>query len=77
MNDRRLIGSAVSRSPSCGRNGEWLEDFVFMAGPFTVPWSLYEKMLKALPESMFNVDGDWTSVRKKVDRSAKTWGENG
>lgn len=42
---------------------------------FTVPWSLYEKMLAALPESMFNVDGAWKEVRKKVARSAKTWGE--
>jgi uncharacterized protein (DUF169 family) len=42
---------------------------------FTVPWSLYQKMLKALPESMFNVGKDWTSVRKKVDRSAAAWGE--
>ena len=42
---------------------------------FTVPWSLYRKMLAALPESMFNVDGAWTEVRKKVARSAKTWGE--
>ena len=42
---------------------------------FTVPWSLYQKMLKALPESMFNVDTDWAVVRKKVDRSAKAWGE--
>ncbi len=43
---------------------------------FTVPWSLYQKMLKALPESMFNVDGEWTAVRKKVSRSAKAWGED-
>lgn len=43
---------------------------------FTVPWSLYQKMLKALPESMFNVGKDWESVRKKVDRSAAAWGEN-
>jgi hypothetical protein len=28
-----------------------------------------------LPESMFNVDTDWAVVRKKVDRSAKAWGE--
>ncbi len=42
---------------------------------FTVSWSLYEKMLKALPESMFNVGKNWDLVRKKVDRSAKTWGE--
>lgn len=42
---------------------------------FTVPLSLYKKMLAALPESMFNVDGDWKSVRKKVNRSAQAWGE--
>lgn len=43
---------------------------------FTVPWSLYKKMLNALPESMFNVGGEWTKVRKKISRSAKAWGEN-
>jgi hypothetical protein len=43
---------------------------------FTVPWSLYKKMLAALPESMFNVDGDWTTVRKMVTRSAQAWGES-
>lgn len=42
---------------------------------FTVPLSLYEKMLAALPESMFNYDTDWKNVRKKVVRSAKAWGE--
>ncbi|HCY87341.1 MAG TPA: hypothetical protein DHV36_19565 [Desulfobacteraceae bacterium] len=42
---------------------------------FTVPWSLYRKMLEALPESMFNVGDTWPVVRKKVDRSARTWGE--
>lgn len=42
---------------------------------FTVPWSLYQKMLKTLPDSIFNVDGEWKTVRKKVKRSAKTWGE--
>ena len=42
---------------------------------FTVPLSLYKKMLAALPESMFNVDGAWKEVRKKVARSAKAWGE--
>jgi uncharacterized protein (DUF169 family) len=42
---------------------------------FTVPWTLYLKMLSALPDSMFNVDGAWSEVRKKVARSAKTWGE--
>ena len=42
---------------------------------FTVPWSLYKKMLAKLPDSMFNVDGAWSDVRKKVTRSAKAWGE--
>ena len=42
---------------------------------FTVPLSLYQKMLKAIPESMFNVGNEWAIVRKKVRRSAKTWGE--
>jgi len=42
---------------------------------FTVPLSLYRKMLDALPESMFNGGKDWTNVRKKVERSAKAWGE--
>lgn len=42
---------------------------------FTLPWSLYGKMLKALPESMFNFEGAWPTVRKKIQRSAKTWGE--
>jgi len=32
-------------------------------------------MLKALPDSIFNVEGEWKTVRKKVNRSAKTWGE--
>ncbi len=43
---------------------------------FTVPWSLYRKMLKALPESMFNVGDTWEGVRKKINRSAKAWGED-
>jgi len=42
---------------------------------FTVSWSLYKKMLAALPESMFNVGGAWPTVRKKVSRSAKAWAE--
>ncbi len=42
---------------------------------FTVSWSLYGKMLAALPESMFNVDGEWKNIRKKIARSAKAWGE--
>lgn len=50
----------------------------FMKGDemtFTVSWELYRKMLSALPESMFNVDGAWPQVRKKVARSARAWGE--
>ncbi len=43
---------------------------------FTVSLDLYEKMLGALPESMFNHETDWKSVRKKVERSAKAWGED-
>ena len=42
---------------------------------FTVPLSLYKKMLDALPESMFNCGKAWENMRKKVDRSAKVWGE--
>jgi hypothetical protein len=49
---------------------------------FTVPLSLYKKMLAALPESIFSVDGAWKEVRKKVaagtakpmQRSARAWG---
>lgn len=43
---------------------------------FTVSWSLYKKMLASLPESMFNVDGEWSTVRKKITRSAKAWGDD-
>ncbi len=43
---------------------------------FTVPWSLYKKMLTALPESMFNMDGAWAEVRKKITRSANVWKED-
>ncbi|WP_319582521.1 DUF169 domain-containing protein [uncultured Pseudodesulfovibrio sp.] len=43
---------------------------------FTVSLSFYEKMLAALPESMFTHETDWKGVRKKVDRSAKAWGED-
>lgn len=43
---------------------------------FTVPWPLYKKMLAKLPDSMFNLDGAWSDVRKKVKRSAKAWGED-
>ena len=43
---------------------------------FTVSLSLYEKMLAALPESVFARETDWKGVRKKVDRSIKAWGED-
>lgn len=42
---------------------------------FAVPLGLYRKMLAALPESMFNMDGEWKNIRKKIARSAKAWGE--
>ncbi|MFV0439537.1 MAG: DUF169 domain-containing protein [Desulfopila sp.] len=42
---------------------------------FTVSLELYQKMLQTLPESMFSVDGAWPTVRKKIRRSAKAWGE--
>jgi uncharacterized protein (DUF169 family) len=42
---------------------------------FTVSLDLYQKMLKALPESMFHVGDVWSGVRKKADRSSKAWGE--
>jgi uncharacterized protein (DUF169 family) len=43
---------------------------------FTVSLSFYEKMLAALPDSMFAHETDWKGVRKKVDRSLKAWGED-
>jgi uncharacterized protein (DUF169 family) len=42
---------------------------------FTVSLGFYEKMLAALPESMFTHETDWKGVRKKVERSVKAWGE--
>jgi uncharacterized protein (DUF169 family) len=42
---------------------------------FTVPFALYRKMLNTIPESIFNVDGAWSTVLKKVHRSARAWGE--
>lgn len=44
---------------------------------FTVSLDFYNKMLAALPESMFTHETDWKTVRKKVARSAKVWGEEG
>jgi len=43
---------------------------------FTVSLDLYEKMLAALPDSMFTHETDWKGVRKKVERSVKAWGED-
>ena len=43
---------------------------------FTVSLSFYEKMLAALPDSMFTHETDWKTVRKKVERSVKAWGED-
>ena len=41
---------------------------------FTVPYSLYEQMLSRWGES-FMTGGSWKTVRKKIARSRKTWGE--
>lgn len=43
---------------------------------FTVSLEFYEKMLAALPDSLFTHETDWKNVRKKVERSAKAWGED-
>lgn len=43
---------------------------------FTIPLTMYEKMLATLPDSMFTHETDWSGVRKKVDRSIKAWGED-
>lgn len=32
------------------------------------------KVERLIPDSMFNVDGAWNGVRKKVKRSANVWG---
>ncbi len=43
---------------------------------FTVSWELYNKMLASLAESLFTVPGAWETVRKKITRSSKAWGES-
>ena len=42
---------------------------------FTVSWDLYQKMFKKLPDSIFSVEGAWQTVSKKVNLSARKWGE--
>lgn len=43
---------------------------------FTVPWKMFELMLARWRES-FLITPTWTSVRKKIERSRKAWGEGG
>ncbi|MDR2825288.1 MAG: DUF169 domain-containing protein, partial [Deltaproteobacteria bacterium] len=43
---------------------------------FTIPFSLYKRMLEAMPESFLR-QHTWESVYKKVLRSRKAWGEDG
>ncbi len=40
---------------------------------FTMPLSLYRKLLDALPESLFVVGDTWKDVRKKVERGNAAW----
>lgn len=42
----------------------------------TFPLALYDKMLLAMPESHLGFD-IWEVVKKKIDKSNKTWGEAG
>jgi hypothetical protein len=41
---------------------------------FTVPWELFDRMLRRFGES-FLTTKTWDTVRKKIERSRKTWGE--
>ena len=43
---------------------------------FTVPLGLYGKMLEALPTSAFTAEC-WPTVKSKIARSRKAWGETG
>lgn len=68
---------ALFKTVSCVIGNIWLARKFMKTDEltFTVPLSLYRKMFDALPDSMFNGGKDWTNVRKKVERSAKAWGE--
>jgi len=41
---------------------------------FTVPWEMFERMVKRWPES-FLTTNTWNVVRKKIQRSKRIWGE--
>jgi hypothetical protein len=41
---------------------------------FTVPWDMFDRMLGRFGES-FLTTKTWETVRKKIERSKKTWGE--
>lgn len=41
---------------------------------FTVPWEMFRRMVSRWPES-FLTTSTWDTVRKKIDRSRRTWGE--
>jgi uncharacterized protein (DUF169 family) len=41
---------------------------------FTVPWTMFERMVARWPES-FLTTRTWEIVRKKIERSRRTWGE--
>jgi hypothetical protein len=41
---------------------------------FTVPFEMFQRMVNRWPES-FLTTKTWTTVRKKIERSRKAWGE--
>ncbi|MBW1981681.1 MAG: DUF169 domain-containing protein [Deltaproteobacteria bacterium] len=41
---------------------------------FTVPFEMFERMVKRWPES-FLTTKTWATIRKKIDRSKRAWGE--
>jgi hypothetical protein len=42
---------------------------------FTVPVKMFIEMINRYDESFLKTQ-TWTTVRKKIERSKKTWGEN-
>ncbi len=41
---------------------------------FTIPWPMFEDMLNRF-DSSFLATKTWTTVKKKITRSQRTWGE--
>lgn len=41
---------------------------------FTVPFEMFQRMVKRWPES-FLITKTWATIRKKIDRSRRAWGE--